>query len=325
MSRSHLSRLAAGLVLAALMLAPALAEAAAGSGSSAGSRGSRTYSAPAPTQTAPSSQPVQRSMTQPTQPQRPAATPQTAPGQAQPSFFQRNPFVGGLIGGLVGAGIAGMLFGHGFFGGDFGMAGMLGLFLQLALVGVAVYFLFSWLRSRNGAQGFGFGQAPVPAGGPAGALGSQANRYDAHAGSGGGQPVRDEIGIGQDDLGAFEHQLKGIQAAWSKQDLGALRRLVTPEMLHYFSEELAQMASRGVVNRVENVQLLQGDLSEAWRESDVEYATVAMRWSANDTMVDAASGKVVEGDPQHPKETTEVWTFMRGRGGNWLLSAIQQV
>ncbi len=37
------------------------------------------------------------------------------------------------------------------------------------------------------------------------------------------------------------------------------------------------------------------------------------------------SGRVVEGDPNQPTEATEVWTFMRSRGGPWLLSAIQQV
>jgi predicted lipid-binding transport protein (Tim44 family) len=32
---------------------------------------------------------------------------------------------------------------------------------------------------------------------------------------------------------------------------------------------------------------------------------------------------VVEGN-DHPQETTELWTFRRVSGGNWLLSAIQQ-
>jgi predicted lipid-binding transport protein (Tim44 family) len=75
------------------------------------------------------------------------------------------------------------------------------------------------------------------------------------------------------------------------------------------------------VNRVSDVKLLQGDLAEAWRESNSEYATVAMRFSLNDTMVDRASGRVVEGGPQ---EVTETWTFRRTSSGPWILSAIQQ-
>jgi hypothetical protein len=53
---------------------------------------------------------------------------------------------------------------------------------------------------------------------------------------------------------------------------------VTPETLSYFSEDLAQNASRGVINRVSDVKLLNGDLSEAWREGGTDYATVAMRY-----------------------------------------------
>jgi predicted lipid-binding transport protein (Tim44 family) len=92
-------------------------------------------------------------------------------------------------------------------------------------------------------------------------------------------------------------------------------------MLSYFSEDLAANASKGVVNRVSDVKLLQGDLAEAWRESDTDYATVAMRYSLNDQTVDRDSGRVVEGGPD---EAAEVWTFLRARGGHWLVSAIQQ-
>jgi predicted lipid-binding transport protein (Tim44 family) len=95
-------------------------------------------------------------------------------------------------------------------------------------------------------------------------------------------------------------------------------------MVSYFADDLARNASRGVVNRISDVKLLQGDLAEAWREGDVEYATVAMRYALKDTYVERASGQVVEGDPLHPTEAVELWTFRRDRGGAWLLSAIQQ-
>jgi predicted lipid-binding transport protein (Tim44 family) len=70
------------------------------------------------------------------------------------------------------------------------------------------------------------------------------------------------------------------------------------------------------------VKLLQGDLAEAWREGDSEYATVAMRFALKDNMVERARGRTIEGG--EPSEVTELWTFMRARGGNFLLSAIQQ-
>ena len=48
-----------------------------------------------------------------------------------------------------------------------------------------------------------------------------------------------------------------------------------------------------------------------------------MRYALTDVTVERASGRVVEGS-RDPQETTELWTFMRLRGGNWILSAIQQ-
>ena len=139
-------------------------------------------------------------------------------------------------------------------------------------------------------------------------------------GGGGASPA--PITIEKDDYDAFERLLDDIQAAYSAEDLNALRARVTPEMLSYFSEEMTHNASRGLVNKVTGVKLLQGDLSEAWREDDSEYATVAMRFELTDSMIDRASGRVVEGG--HPEEVTELWTFVRSRGGAWILSAIQQ-
>jgi predicted lipid-binding transport protein (Tim44 family) len=116
--------------------------------------------------------------------------------------------------------------------------------------------------------------------------------------------------------------LGDIQAAYSAEDRSAPRAKVTPEMMSYFSEQLAGNASRGLINRVTNVKLLQGDLAEAWGEGDTDYATVAMKFALKDSMVERASGRTVEGGEQN--EVTELWTFMRARGGNWLLCAIQQ-
>jgi predicted lipid-binding transport protein (Tim44 family) len=98
-------------------------------------------------------------------------------------------------------------------------------------------------------------------------------------------------------------------------------------MASYFAEELAATANKGLVNRLSGVKLLNGELSEAWSEATGDYATVAMRFSLLDTMVDRASGRVISGNPSVPQEVTEVWTFQRPRGatsGDWWLSAIQQ-
>jgi predicted lipid-binding transport protein (Tim44 family) len=102
-----------------------------------------------------------------------------------------------------------------------------------------------------------------------------------------------------------------------------LHTLATPEMVSYFEQDLGQNRARNVVNKVTNVKLLQGDLAEAWREGETDYATVALRFALTDKTLDRNTGAVVAGSEQ-PGEVTEVWTFARRPGGTWELSAIQQ-
>ena len=46
-----------------------------------------------------------------------------------------------------------------------------------------------------------------------------------------------------------------------------------------------------------------------------------MRYSLNDQMVARDDGRLIE---EQPSEATELWTFRRAPGGQWVLSAIQQ-
>jgi predicted lipid-binding transport protein (Tim44 family) len=304
--------------VAAMLVFATAADARVGGGLSLGSRGGRTFNAPPPTTTAPSTaRPLDRTMTQPTRPSMPSASPGLFGG-----MFGRG-LMGGLLGGFIGAGLFGLLFGHGLFGGMGGFASFLGLILQLALVYFVARLAWNWWQRRH--QPAYAGASPgVLRNGLSGFGGLGAGPGGLVAGPGGAGSIGAPITIGKEDYDAFEHLLGDVQAAYGAEDLNHLRARVTPEMLSYLADDLAGNASRGVVNRVSDVKLLQGDLSEAWRESDVDYATVAMRFSAIDKLVDRASGRVVEGDPVHPVEATELWTFRRDRGGDWLLSAIQQ-
>ncbi|MGC1464934.1 MAG: TIM44-like domain-containing protein [Pseudolabrys sp.] len=287
----------------ALVLTVADANARAGGGFSGGSRGFRTFSAPPVTRTAPNAaSPVQRSMTGQRSPSFGAA--------GRPGFFGGGLF-GGLAAGFLGAGLFGLLFGHGIFGGLGGLGSVFGLLLQIGLIVLVVRFALGWWQRRN-----------MPA--FAGASPSSPHAFDAsHAGFGASAPAGAPLSIEKSDYDAFERLLGDIQNDYGAENLGALRSKVTPEMLSYFSEDLAKNASRGVVNEISAVKLLQGDLAEAWREGSSDYASVAMRFSLVDRMIERASGRVIEGDAR-PVEVTEVWTFRREQGGDWLLSAIQQ-
>jgi predicted lipid-binding transport protein (Tim44 family) len=304
------SSVLAAVAVASLLLAPAIADARLGGGSSMGSRGGMTYSAPPSTRTAPGmAAPMQRTLT--------PNTPTPTPGYASPGFAQpRSPFMSGLMGGLIGAGIGGLLFGGGFFGHGLGFGGFLGFLLQVFLIVVIGRFLWRmFVTSRS----------PALAGGP-GIFARGGPPNGGMMGGGGAAPRPSgppPITVTPADFQEFEQLLKATQAAWSARDLNALSGMATPEMVSYFSEQLSDFASRGVTNTVTDVRLESGDLAQAWAEGDREYATVAMRFSMIDVTRDT-SGRVVDGSPTERVLATELWTFVRARGGHWILSAIQQ-
>ena len=287
------------------MLAVTSADARVGGGFSSGSRGSRTFSAPRSTPTAPNmTQPFNRTFSQPTNPR--AGSPLGG------GLFNRGGgLLGGLAAGFLGAGLLGLLFGGGMFSGIGGFSSILGLLLQIALIVFLVRMAMSWWQRRQMSQ-------PAYAGG----VGNPGNSNLGSTGFGQGS-ASVPLQIQPSDYEAFERILVEAQTAYSNEDTARLRTLATPEIVAFFTEDLQQNRARGQVNKVSDTRLLQGDLAEAWREGDTEYASVAMRFSMIDRFVDINSGQLVGGSDQ-PVEATEVWTFMRPRGGNWTLSAIQQ-
>ena len=226
----------------------------------------------------------------------------------------------GLMGGLIGAGIGGLLFGGGFFGHGLGFGGFLGFLLQIFLIVVIGRFLWRmFMGSRSPALAGGPGLFSRGGGPGLGGMMGGSGGPAAPRPSGAPPPVA----IAPEDFQEFEQLLKASQAAWSARDLNALRAMSTPEMVGYFSEQLSDYASRGQTNSVTDVRLESGDLAQAWAEGGREYATVAMRFSMLDVTTDGA-GRIVDGSPTERVLATELWTFVRARGGHWILSAIQQ-
>ncbi len=208
-------------------------------------------------------------------------------------FFGHNPFLGGFLGGLLGVGLLGRS----------GLGGVFGLILQLALLFFAVRWLLRLVR--------GLGAAPAGAPPPAAA-----------------RPVRaaKEFEPTDTDKQAFGQILVAMQQAWSAGDLNAMRRLATPEVVSLLADDLADNASRGVRNIVDQVQLLRGEVSEAWREGGKEFATATLTFLARDFSLGPDGTMVVDGNPHVPVQSSEAWTFVRaaGGGGQWLLSAVER-
>ena len=311
-ARGIVQAIAVTLALAVpLVAAVSSADARVGGGFSSGSRGTRTFSPPPSTSTAPgSAQPFNRTFTQPGSPGL------GAPAPAGGGFFNRpgRGLLGGLAAGFLGAGLLGMLFGGGLFGGLGGLSSIFGLLLQIGLIVIVIRLAMSWWQRRHETASAYAGGTAAP-GGPS-SFRSAASGFGLGSGS---APLE----ILPADYEAFERLLTDIQAAWSNEDVAKLHTLATPEMVSYFTKDLEANRARNVVNKVSGTRLLQGDLAEAWREGDTDFASVAMRFSMIDKTVDRSIGRLVEGSEQ-PTEATEVWTFLRTRGGNWELSAIQQ-
>jgi len=280
-----------------LTLGATTAQARAGGGFSFGSRGMRTFSAPSPTPTAPRpAAPIERSLSQP----------------GQPLGMGSNAAIGGLgrglVAGLIGGGLIGLMLGH-------GMGSIFSLLLQIGLVVLLIRLGMMLFVRRSAMAGAGLGRSGPAAAGPGSGFGG----YGASLRS------AEPLSVSAADYADFERLLLEVQDAYGREDSIALQRTTTPAMASHFAQELAANAAKGLVNKVSGAKLLQGDLSEAWREMDADYATVAMRFEVLDMMVERASGRIVGGDPTKPQIVTELWTFRRQRGSrDWRLSAIQQ-
>lgn len=331
------SKLIAVCIVAALIGMPALsfAKARGGSGGgfssgsrsgnspmSMGSRGSRTHQdngakpIEQSTTTKPSTAPP------PTTASNPTAQPTPS---SQPSFLQRNPLLTGIAAGLAGSWIGHMIFGatdssaQTLDGEPAPASNSIGLMLLLMMLGAGALYVFKKTRRTP---------APVFSGNSR-STAIKGSLLDTSYDGATLKPAADTFAVTAADKAAFQQLLTDVQSAWNAQDVAALRRAVTPEMLSYFSTAWAEDSSRGVQNHVEAVELLQAEVLEAWSEDNTDYATAALRWSARDytvstTIPRGVPGHLIEGSEETSEESREVWTFMRVRDGRWLLSAIQQ-
>ncbi len=315
-------------LLALLIFAlPPDALARAGGGGSMGSRGGHTYQSMPSTSTYRAA-PITRSTAPQAAPRPAMAQPSFAPPPAAaPSFFAAHPFLTGMAGSFLGASLFSAFFGHsamaGGVGGDMMGGGGGGMLLPLLLIGGLGYLAYRFFRSRQGTGQGGFASPFM------GGNAQPDSSFQQNAPQQG--EAETPLTLAAPDYQAFLSLLEKIQLAWGTGDVANLAPYLTSEMQHYFSQELAANTSRGLVNHVEQVAPLAGDLVEAWTEGPMDYATVHLKWSAIDYMVHIGKTSsdpdyVAEGSLVAPIQAAEIWTFTRAHGGgNWVLSAIQQV
>ena len=336
------SKLIAVCIIASLIGLPTLsfAKARGGGGYSSGSRGGNSSmgfgSRGSRTHQENGAKPIEQSTTSrpsTTPPPQTTNSPTAQPTPAtSPSWFQRNPLLAGIAGGLAGTWLGHMLFGatesnakttdteSGSGSAPASTSGnSFGLILLLMAIGAGAFYFFRKSKQTPAPVFTGLSRSTATRGS---LLDVSANRSTDNVDT-------ETYTVTSEDKAAFQQLLTEIQSAWSTQDVAALRRCVTREMLSYFSTALAEDSSRGIQNHVEDVVLLKGDVRESWAEDGTDYATVDLRWNARDYTVSTTiprgePGYLVEGSEDTATESIEVWTFMRVQNGQWLLSAIQQ-
>jgi len=88
----------------------------------------------------------------------PEVLPNMLPMAAQPAggslgeLFSRRGFLGGFAAGFLGAGVFGVLFGHGIYGELNGVVSVLGLVFQLALIAMLGRLIWSWWRADGASR-----------------------------------------------------------------------------------------------------------------------------------------------------------------------------
>jgi predicted lipid-binding transport protein (Tim44 family) len=308
-------RMTTVMVIAMLAVAPFVwmgdAWARAGGGSSGGSRGSRSYSAPATSSQGMSRQP---------------AAPTSSPTAAAPQRPGWGGMIGGMVGGLLLGGLIGSLLG-GAGGGGIGL-------LEIVVLAGLVFLAFRMFRGRTQATAAPSGYA-------------SAGSYGVDDRSSASSPVSATVGppstAGDLDRGlAYIRQMDPgfdarrfsegaediffkIQAAWIGRDMSRAGEILTPEMQGFLQKDCDRLRAERRINRLENIAVRAAEVTEAWQERGQDYVTVHFLASLLDYTTDEQSGKVVEGNAVDPVKFEEFWTFVRPIGPNaWRLSAIQQ-
>jgi predicted lipid-binding transport protein (Tim44 family) len=277
-----------------------------------GSRGSRSYSAPA--------RPLPSNPTTPSSPTRSLSQPSPTPSPSRGLF-------GGLMGGIAGFMLGGLLGGLLF--GGLGRGFGLGL-MDMLLIGGGLFLLYRWMSSRRRAEQPAYATAGTAAyGGTANTgIGGTAvmeappsavdlERGLAHVRQ--MDPGFDPEGFRRSAGEAF----RTVQTALGRRDMGMIRTRLTSEMHAVLQGQCDELKGSGHTNHIEQMQIERSEITELWQEGGQDFATVYFAGSMLDYTMDT-TGTVVAGSRTETDTLAEYWTFTRPVGPNpWRLAAIQ--
>ncbi len=118
-----------------------------------------------------------------------------------------------------------------------------------------------------------------------------------------------------------------IVTEYAKNNLDALRPLLSPEVYAQFAGAVQEREQRGETLISELVVLKPAKIESLTMRGTAAHIEVVFK-SEQSNVVKNSAGEIVEGSPDHVESVTDVWTFSRdtsSRDPNWMLVATRSV
>jgi predicted lipid-binding transport protein (Tim44 family) len=118
-----------------------------------------------------------------------------------------------------------------------------------------------------------------------------------------------------------------IVAAYAKNDLDALRSLLSPDVYAQFARAIQEREERGETLTSDIVVLKPPRIESLDMRGSAAHVAVIFQSEQSNVTRDK-DGQVIEGSPDHVESVTDVWTFSRdtnARDPNWMLVATRSV
>jgi predicted lipid-binding transport protein (Tim44 family) len=118
-----------------------------------------------------------------------------------------------------------------------------------------------------------------------------------------------------------------IVTAYAEGERKTLKQLLSREVYDGFVLAIGQRESRGEVMEFKFVGIDKSEITDAAVKSGTAHVTVKFQSKLVSATYDSA-GKVIDGDPVHVSDVTDIWTFARevpSRDPNWKLVATESV
>ena len=105
-----------------------------------------------------------------------------------------------------------------------------------------------------------------------------------------------------------------LQKAWSDQDWGQARPYETDSLYQTHRYWIEAYQAQGAVNELSQIECHQVEICNLDTDAFFDAITVRVFASMIDVTREKQGGKLLGGDPKHPRKFTEYWTFIRKVG-----------